>query len=534
MVKAEWIPRIRANLPGYMRYTDFRSGDPVDELDIWLGETDHKYRVCRCTHCGESFTVDADDRETMRRELWTKGHNDTVECPNCYATLEMKNEKLMRGYKSMAGKYRTLIAERLDRDHVKLHAYYIEYGYNSEEVFPELYIFEDMIYDLRPGEINVKRKVAYSKDNWETVGIREPWPLSDWCNSYIMRGYTFDADELMHDTWLQYLPYDKLYDTDFTQSCSGYYTTYSRSEQTPWGRLMCYAALYPQLEYAAKIGAMEFVVDLVMLNRKNSRLVNWRAKTMPEFFRCDKKTATEIIRNGCKKTEIELIHYRHLTPETAKEWCKRGFTHCAIRDAESTLGDPGSEIVKYLIKQGYGSNGVYVLQDYRGAAQRLGRDMSVPGIRLPKNLAEAHDEATKSAKALTTAAKNKAYKKRLPTLREKYEYITADWMAIVPGDLNDIKREGRAMHHCVGGYIDRHAEGQCTIIFIRHVLSPRTPQFTVELDANGKIKQIQGYHNEYRNKPSGAAADFVDEWQAEINRRLAKHKNKKHKERATA
>lgn len=531
MVKEEWRERARLMIPGYIRFIDVNPNDPIDELDIWLGTAEQKYRICRCTHCGEKFTVDAADTG-MERNLWTAKHNEWIKCPSCLSHVQMKNDRLMRGYRTMSGHDRMMFAERLAYDHVILRAYYIEYTFNYDDTFPEMDFNEDVRYDLRPGEVTVKRKDPWSKDNWKTVGIREPWPIFDYINRNIIRMYSFDADEIFDNTWLQYLPFDEFKQQDWSSDRFSYYVNDLAYQQIPWARIMCYAALYPQIEYAAKLGAWEFIVDLVMKNRKNARLVNWKAKKPHEFLRMSKSEAAKVIADGCKKRQIELVHYRKLSVSAAKEWIKKGFTQAGVEDAESLLGDKGEDIVKYLMKQKYGLNGVHVLRDYRQAAAQLGRDLTVPGIRFPKHLTLAHDEATASVEALMQETARRGYNKLYKVLRKKFEYVTKDYMAIVPQQLTDIKLEGKLMHHCVGGYTDRHAKGACTIIFIRRTLLPLIPLYTVELRPDGTIVQIQGFNNKYENKPTDRAAEFVEEWKREINRRLAKNKKRTSKNKS--
>lgn len=68
------------------------------------------------------------------------------------------------------------------------------------------------------------------------------------------------------------------------------------------------------------------------------------------------------------------------------------------------------------------------------------------------------------------------------------------------------------MHHCVGGYIDRHARGETIIVFVRDPMYPLIPRWTVEISPDGKLIQVQGYNNRQENKPSGEAKAFLDRW----------------------
>ena len=95
-------------------------------------------------------------------------------------------------------------------------------------------------------------------------------------------------------------------------------------------------------------------------------------------------------------------------------------------------------------------------------------------------------------------------------------------MTVIPEQLSDIALEGKLQHHCVGGYVGRHAAGTLTIVFIRRVMAPMIPLWTVELTPDGDMKQIQGYHNEPQNRPQGADAEWVDNWLRVVKARIRK------------
>lgn len=64
----------------------------------------------------------------------------------------------------------------------------------------------------------------------------------------------------------------------------------------------------------------------------------------------------------------------------------------------------------------------------------------------------------------------------------------------VPKDAQEIRDEGAALHHCVGTYVKRVAEGQTHIFFVRKEKEPDTPYFTMEYN-NGKVIQCRGFKN---------------------------------------
>ena len=72
--------------------------------------------------------------------------------------------------------------------------------------------------------------------------------------------------------------------------------------------------------------------------------------------------------------------------------------------------------------------------------------------------------------------------------------------------------EGKALHHCVGSYIDKVAGGRCLSVFVRRVEEPKKPYVTVEV-RDGKIAQNHGDHN---SKPTEEVQNFIDLWSRKV------------------
>lgn len=65
---------------------------------------------------------------------------------------------------------------------------------------------------------------------------------------------------------------------------------------------------------------------------------------------------------------------------------------------------------------------------------------------------------------------------------------------VVPESIEELKAEGIALHHCVGSYAQRVANGETSIIFIRKIEEPDKPYFTLEY-RDGSLKQLHGFGN---------------------------------------
>lgn len=98
--------------------------------------------------------------------------------------------------------------------------------------------------------------------------------------------------------------------------------------------------------------------------------------------------------------------------------------------------------------------------------------------------------------------------------KERVERFNAEsdkYLIRVPNELEEITKEGLALHHCVGGYLGTHASGGTNIIFLRKKEDPDTPFYTIEVDVMGRVVQIHGSHNKWLgNDPE--AIPFVWKW----------------------
>lgn len=76
-----------------------------------------------------------------------------------------------------------------------------------------------------------------------------------------------------------------------------------------------------------------------------------------------------------------------------------------------------------------------------------------------------------------------------------WEFEYGDFIVRIPTKGEDLITEGARMHHCVGSYVDRVAEGECSICFIRHKDTPEIPYITCEIRPDGRIGQYYLAHD---------------------------------------
>lgn len=158
----------------------------------------------------------------------------------------------------------------------------------------------------------------------------------------------------------------------------------------------------------------------------------------------------------------------------------------------------------WLVKQG---KSFKYYQDYLNMLTLLKIEINKRN-QLPPDLEVAHDCAVDRINQVNYEERDKEIKERLEQLR-KYERDIDGYTFVLPKRANDIKKEGKALNHCVASYISRHAKGETTIIFVREKKNPQKSYFTLEYNYN-RVVQLQGKKN--RQKVPDELKQAVDKW----------------------
>ena len=169
--------------------------------------------------------------------------------------------------------------------------------------------------------------------------------------------------------------------------------------------------------------------------------------------------------------------------------------------------------INYLEKQRKGAPtkdlvSVRYLEDYWNALYNVYRSMP-PELLYPKDLQRAHDEMVLRVKEKEDAEINAKISERLTELSSlSYENNDMGLMIRPAASQAELIKEGKILHHCVGGYAKAHADGKTTILFIRKIDDPDIPFYTLEFK-NGKVLQNRGDRNCARTKE---VIDFENDW----------------------
>ena len=170
---------------------------------------------------------------------------------------------------------------------------------------------------------------------------------------------------------------------------------------------------------------------------------------------------------------------------------------------------------------------VQTFVDYHRMAYALNIPMETEDDRMPYDLFQRHDRLLDEEERRRSAAAEAAREKREAEDAKKAEEFTKMWKRIQWADWKDeqllvraakstaeLREEGRALHHCVGGYTDNVLAGR-VIFFIRKTEAPDTPYYTLQVNVKtGEMLQLHGYGNQeqWNDKNFTSIKAWAERW----------------------
>ena len=494
-----------------------------------------EYRECHCTSCGEfSFW------KNQLPEFFESTHGDRIECPNCGQAVELKALGKMQNFGSLNNEERRFSIFRAAPDGgLLVISGWGTKPYSWNELSPTVHFREKERQYFAPGvRMRWKRIWDYAglcntarpiPSGWEACDyMAEPHnPTINWTSD---GSYYLICAERIEDTKLRYCQLAEwFYDRDHIdiveppEQAVRYASKY----------LSAYTA-YPNLEMACKLGFFKAVDDLVLENRKNAQLLNWKAETSWGFLRLNKADGRAFLKADVSLDLLRLYHSlrKQLPGLTMHDFLILsarigGETNAAkLYSVAQKAGCTITEAVNYAERQKHHDRMREVLQiwdDYLDFAGTLEYDMSRRDVVLPKDLRDRHDAAADTVAMLGVQVNDPRFNKRLKQLNDMYAFDFGGYSIVIPGTTKAIVEEGKTLHHCVGGYAARHMAGEVDILFLRKSRKKNTPFLTIEMShrTSGtspvRMVQIHGYCNDNfgtrsHGNPKQQFAWFLDVW----------------------
>lgn len=249
-----------------------------------------------------------------------------------------------------------------------------------------------------------------------------------------------------------------------------------------------------------------------------------------------------------KWTFDDLMNYkrhkaydRSVTPENAKAVDSMvGFLFSKIEETGESLVKITNYLQKQRKKHPATANNcdTRTLLDYWDMAKERKAKNGEDYELYPQHMVAEHDHLVEIAEHEAQKELMQAFAARAVKL-SPYEYIDCEsGLMITPCQSEkQLIAEGKKLNHCVARYAKSHANGETAIFFIRHIDTPDTPFFTLELDEKTyRVKQNRGKHNCVRTPEVEAfEAKWIEYCKTNnIGKEVKKNGKRTHKQPAAA
>lgn len=160
-------------------------------------------------------------------------------------------------------------------------------------------------------------------------------------------------------------------------------------------------------------------------------------------------------------------------------------------------------------------------RDYLKDCVKLHLNLDDPEVLFPKDLNAAHARTIAQVRYQDSQIKREQFEKQVKRLQ--WMAWEQDGLLIRPPvDGAELIAEGKYLHHCVGGYVERMADGKTTILLIRRTDAPDIPFYTLEW-LNGRVQQCRTLKNASYEE-DGEVLAFVTEWVEKVAKKGKKKK----------
>ncbi len=335
--------------------------------------------------------------------------------------------------------------------------------------------------------------------------------------------YPCGIREALEGTVYQNVPYTKMAEERY---------------QMPWHKLMIYDSRLGFMEYFVKAGLRRLTEELGKEISTWSGFPSWIGwgETMEEVLGIDKQRFRRLKAANGGNIYLEWLKWEQETGKYIKEDVLRWMEKNQMKrnDIDWILDRMSPEQVKNYVERERGSRTIrktmMYWKDYLSMADAEGMDIRDPIIYRTKNMKQRHDELVEKR----NREKDNQWIMELNLrfgdlgeicdgLRRIYDYRDQNYLIRLPKNVEDVVREGRLLHHCVGSserYFLNMKQGTSYILFLRKAEEPDTPWYTIEAKPDGTI--LQAYTEYDRKDGWQEAGKVLDRWKTQVKRKVLK------------
>jgi hypothetical protein len=473
-------------------------------------QTVMRVQYAYCTHCNQHHRPE----ETLK-------HCQKAVCPHCSSQCTVKKSHVGRKY--LQDKAYVVFYEKsiIDPRVMTAVGFYVRRDYSGDYKNVTTYYKASCSYVFKEnGESTMYYTGYYSDTQWyKRENITSEYPL--YKNGVPCYCSLESIKAAVKGTPMQYSTWENYWDgsgSDMTK----FFGLYSK---------------YPCIEYLTKL-KYEYFVWAKLYDMRTYDAIKWSGKTIEEVLRLRKKDLKQFISN--KSTILERDEIGALTLRlyqlTLKDSNRPNFEE--LKRIATNVYPYFSQMkpmfkfqnvracARYIEKQFSKNRRVFydktsvvtMWKDYMEECKALEFDLKRLEIVFPHNLATAHESTMSQVKIQMSEIEKRRIAQRAQEL-EVYRFAWRDYIIRPAQSGQEIIDEGKVLSHCVGGYAQRHAKGETSILMIRKYADQDTPFFTLELK-DGQVKQVYGYKN---LRMSGDLIELIDAFKTE---KLVKGKRK--------
>ena len=327
--------------------------------------------------------------------------------------------------------------------------------------------------------------VRWGKDDGAPWAVRKEFREPVFCQSCY--GYNFDNT------------YRILNKDAIRQSCMKYccYDLYKGDLLIEYLHLYC---RHPNLEYIMKSGYSALIggyytgfwggIQHIAANRH----INWKSNNLLKMLGLNRDEFKLLA--GHEELYDEYVMWREHYPKTKPDdllliGSVFGHEYGTMERFIHATGMKPQRIARYLNEHDAEPRDY---DDYLRQCAQLRYDLHDTAISMPHDFMAMHTRLSEMIKYNESQEARRKLKENME-YRKKLEFAHGGLFIRQPKNMTEIVYEGKRLHHCVGGYAQRHAYGKLHIMFIRRAEKPDVPFYTVEVDLFGEIVQVRGLRN---------------------------------------
>lgn len=466
-----------------------------------------------CSKCGgvtDARWKAGDSYESQFQQIVQEPReNKTGKCPMCgaYGTYKCqgkaKHDYSKRMHLFLGQKYKTtgMVMRYVEvTKEWKLELIAGENGTEMHGAYEELSGVEIARAYFEPGkdvQIDYHKHNPYSgKDFWDDCNLS---------GNYHIR---IEEAPILADT------YKEMKDTMFQYSALKEYASEIRNVN-----IVRYLEQYqqtPQIEVLVKMGLFGIAKEIV--DNCQDIVSDASAKRPDTFLGIRKERVHQLI---VSRGDIKLLGAMKTEKRLQQAWTEKQIEHLAetglrTEQVETAIKYMGIQKILNRIEKyagcAYGTKcaeaenriraTANTYMDYINMRLALGYDMNNTVYQQPRNLVEAHNQIVLESNKEEMDIRIREVEQKYPSIRTIYRelrkiyFYEDDTYLIRPArSAGEIVREGRLLHHCVGGdnYLGKHNRRESYILMLRFKDKAEEPYITVEISSNNpKIRQWYG------------------------------------------